>query len=138
MSETALKCHLCFLAAAPKVSQSQVHTGIAVSKPFQAVGGHPAPESGQTRLNVSVGCASPTKLHPFDTSAVSSRRGHPPSGSGHRHHRSAAADDRLPSAARPTQAQESPPTHNRGVRLPHQRHVSVASQAERTSKRLGR
>ncbi|XP_075893945.1 low-density lipoprotein receptor-related protein 11 [Nelusetta ayraudi] len=32
--------------AAPKVSQSQVHTGLAVSKPFQAVGGHPAPESG--------------------------------------------------------------------------------------------
>lgn len=55
MSETALKCHSCFLAAAPKVSQSQVHTGNAVSKPFQAVGGHPAPESGQTHLHVRVG-----------------------------------------------------------------------------------
>lgn len=39
-----------FFAAAPKVSQSQVHSGIAISKPFAGVGGHPAPESGQTRL----------------------------------------------------------------------------------------
>lgn len=55
-----------FFAAAPKVSQSQVHSGIAVSKPFPVAGGHPAPESGQTRLNVSVGCTSPPELRPFD------------------------------------------------------------------------
>lgn len=122
----ALKCHLCCFAAAPKVSQSQVHTGIAVSKPFPVVGGHPAPESGQTRLNGSVACASPAELRPFDTYVASSGRRHPPSGSGHHHHRSAADDDRLSSQTRPTQAQESPPTHNRGVRLSYQRHVSVA------------
>lgn len=47
--------HFCyFSAAAPQAVQSQVGAGIAVSKLLPAVGGHPAPESGQTHLAVSV------------------------------------------------------------------------------------
>lgn len=46
MCGTALKCHLCFSAAAPKVSQSQAQSDVAISKPFPVMGGHPVPESG--------------------------------------------------------------------------------------------
>lgn len=135
MCGTALKCHLCFSAAAPKVSQSQAQSDVAISKPFPVMGGHPVPESGlmqsQGLVHISV------ELPSFDVASVSSCRCHPSSGFGHYHHRSAAAHDRLSSQTCSSQAQESPPPHNRGVWLPHQWHVPVANQAGGWSERLG-
>lgn len=135
MCGTALKCHLCFSAAAPKVSQSQAQSDVAISKPFPVMGGHPVPESGlmqsQGLVHISV------ELPSFDVASVSSCRCHPSSGFGHYHHRSAADHDRLSSQTCSSQAKESPPPDNRGVWLPHQWHVPVANQAEGWSERLG-
>lgn len=55
-----------------------------------------------------------------------SRRSHPSSRAGPRHHRSAAAHARLSPQAGWSQAKESPAPQHRGVGLPHQRHVPVA------------
>lgn len=135
MPETVLKCHLCFSAAAPKVSQSQAQSDIAVSKPFPVTGGHPVPESGVIQWKGLVHIT--VELPSFDMASVSSCRCHPSSGSGHYHYRPAAAHDRLSSQTCSSQAQENPPPDNRGVWLPHQWHVPVANQAVGWSERLG-
>lgn len=62
--------------------------------------------------------------------SVSSSRCNPSTGTWSDHHRSAAAHDWLSSQTRSSQAKEGPPPHHRGVRLPHQRHVPVATQPQ--------
>lgn len=121
-------CICVFLEAAPKVSQSQPESDVPISKPFPVMGGHPVPESGKTQSEKFglYHCTAPLFLR--IAPLFSSCRCNPSSGPRPDHHRSAAAHDQLSSQTRSSQAEESPTPHHRGVRLPHQRHVPVASQ----------
>lgn len=127
-----LNCLCTFLEAASKVSQGQAESDVPISKPFPVMGGHPVPESGKTQhegFGCRCLCSYVYVFFMCHVVLISSCRCDPSSGSRPHHHRSAAAHDQLPSQIGPSQAEESPTPHHGGVRLPHQRHVPVASQA---------